>query len=88
VEEPPVPPLPPAPPKAVYRNVTIETPVDWRQWYDFYQAVVRPLAEAGVEVRLHVRLEASGEVDANLVDLSVKESVLQFDAEGKVEAEE
>ncbi len=83
------PPLPaPAPPPAVYRRVTIETPVDWRQWYDFYQAVVKPLVEAGVEVRLQVRLEASGEVDANLVDLSVKESVLQLDPGGKVEVEE
>jgi hypothetical protein len=29
-------------------------------------------------VHLFWRLEASGEIDANLVDLSVKESILQF----------
>jgi hypothetical protein len=57
-------------------------------WYDFYQAVIQPLAEAGDEVRLHLQLEASGEIDINLVDLSVKESVLQFDPGGRVEAEE
>jgi len=68
--------------------VSIETPVDWRQWYDFYQAVIKPLVEAGVEVRLHLRLEASGEIDANLVDLSVKESVLQFNPQGSVVVEE
>ncbi|MBN1956153.1 MAG: ATP-binding protein [Anaerolineae bacterium] len=79
---------PVTPPPAAYRRVVVETPVDWRQWYDFYQAVVRPLVEAGAEVVLHLRLEASGEIDANLVDLSVKESVAQFDARGKVETEE
>lgn len=76
------------PPPSTYRRVTIETPVDWRQYYDFYQAVVQPLVEAGAEVELHLRLEASGEIDANLVDLSVKESVLQFDARGKVSTED
>jgi hypothetical protein len=67
--------------------VTIETPVDWRRWYDFYQAVVKPLVESGVKVHVRLKLEASGEIDANLVDLSVKESVLQFDPQGKVETE-
>jgi hypothetical protein len=81
-------PPPPSPPLAVYQGVSIETPVDWRQWYDFYQAVIKPLVEAGVEVRLHLRLEASGEIDANLVDLSVKESVLQFNPQGSVRVEE
>jgi len=79
---------PPPPPPAVYQRVNIETPVDWRQWYDFYQAVIKPLVETGVEVRLHLRLEASGEIDANLVDLSVKESVLQFNPQGSVTVEE
>ena len=82
------PPPPPPPPPAVYQRVAIETPVDWRQWYDFYQAVIQPLVEAGVVVRLHLRLEASGEIDANLVDLSVKESVLQFNPQGNVTVEE
>jgi hypothetical protein len=80
-------PPPPPPPPAVCQRVTNETPVDWRQWYDFYQAVIRPLVEAGADVRLHLRLEASGEIDANLVDLSVKESVLQFNPRGKVDVE-
>ena len=79
---------PPPPPTNVYRRVTIETPVDWRQWYDFYQAVVKPLVESGVEVQLHLKLEASGEIDANLVDLSFKESVLQLNPQGKVDVEE
>jgi len=89
-EEPPivtVPPPPPPPLPATYHHVTIETPVNWQQWYDFYQAVIKPLVEAGSEVRVHLHLEASGEVDANLVDLSVKESVLQFDPRGHIEAE-
>jgi len=36
---------------------------------------------------MHLRLEASGEIDANLVDLSVKESVLQLNPRGEVETE-
>jgi hypothetical protein len=80
-------PPPPAPPANVYRYVTIDTSVDWQQWYEFYQAVVQPLIEAGAEVSLHLRLEASGEIDANLVDLSVKESVLQLNPQGKVDVE-
>jgi len=84
---PPGPTPPPSPPPAIYRRVTIDTPVDWRQWYDFYQAIIKPLVEAGAEVNLQLRIEASGDVDANLVDLSVKESVVQFNPQGKVEAE-
>jgi hypothetical protein len=81
----PPPPPPPAPPN-VYRQVSIDTPVDWRQWYDFYQAVIKPLVEAGAEVQLHVQVKAGGEIDINLVDLSVKESVQQLNPNGKVEA--
>ena len=60
--------------------------MDWRQWYDFYQAVIKPLVESGAEVHLQLRLEATGEVDANLVDLSVKESVIQLNPRGRVDA--
>ena len=67
--------------------MTIETPVDWRQWYDFYQSVVRPLVESGAEVALQLRLEATGELDVNLVDLSVRESVVQLNARGRVMTE-
>jgi hypothetical protein len=96
VEEPPaagpvvVPPAsrPPAPPPATYRRVTIDTPVDWRGWYDFYQAVIKPLVDAGADIRIELHLDASGQIDANLVDLSVKESVLQLNAGGRVEVED
>jgi hypothetical protein len=37
-------------------------------------------------MRLH--LEAQGELDANLIDLSVRESVTQFNPQGKVKTEE
>jgi hypothetical protein len=67
--------------------VTIETPVDWRQWYDFYQSVVRPLVESGAEVTLQLRLEATGEMEVNLVDLSVRESVVQLNTRGRVTTE-
>ena len=62
--------------------------MDWRQWYDFYQAVITPLIETGAEVHLHLRLDASGEVDANSVELSVKESRLQFNPQGRVNAKD
>lgn len=82
-------PQPPAPPPLrpqphTYQRVTIVTPVDWRQWYDFYQAIIKPLVENGVEVSIEVSIEARGEVDANLIDLSVKESVVQLNPRGKV----
>jgi hypothetical protein len=80
-------PVQPPPPPTVCRRVTIDTPVDWRQWYDFYQAVIKPLAESGADVHLQLRLEASGEIDVNLVDLSVKESVMQLDGLGRVDAD-
>jgi hypothetical protein len=76
---------PPSP--TTYHRVTIETPVDWRQWYDFYQSVVRPLVESGAEVKIQLRLEATGDVDVNLVDLSVRESVVQLNPRGKLVAE-
>ena len=34
-------------PAALYARVTVETPVDWRQRYDFYQAVIKSIAESG-----------------------------------------
>jgi hypothetical protein len=77
----------PLPLPAIYRRVTIETPVDWRQWYDFYQSVVRPLVESGADVTLQLRLEATDELDVNLVDLSVRESVMQLNARGRVTTE-
>jgi hypothetical protein len=88
----PQPPMPtpqpsPQPPPQTYRKVTITTPVDWRQWYDFYQAVIKPLAEAGADIELKLSIQASGDLDANLVDLSVKESVVQFNPQGQVETE-
>ena len=81
------PPVPPVAPANIYRRVSIATPVNWRRWCDFYQAVIMPLVEAGVHIEVRLQLEASGEIDANLVDLSVKESVLQFDPEGNVKVE-
>lgn len=65
----------------------METSVDWRQRDNFYQSVVRPLVEAGAEVALQLRLEATGEMDVNLVDLSVRESVVQLNARGRVVTE-
>jgi len=67
--------------------VTIDTPVDWRQWYDFYQAVIKPLVEAGADIRIQVHLDASGELDIHWVDLSIQGSVVQLDAEGNVRTE-
>ncbi len=85
IKPPPQPQSEPQP--QTYQRVTINTPVDWRQWYDFYQAIIKPLAEAGVEVKLELTIEATGEIEANLVDLSVKESVVQFNPQGRVETE-
>jgi hypothetical protein len=62
--------------------------VDWQRWYDFYQSVIEPLIEAGAEVAVELHLEATGELDADMIDLSVKESVTQLDPQGKVETEE
>ncbi|MCL4302340.1 MAG: DUF499 domain-containing protein [Anaerolineae bacterium] len=83
----PLPQSQPRPQPHTYQRVTIATPVDWRQWYDFYQAIIKPLVEAGAEVKLTLNIEATGDIEANLVDLSVKESVVQFNPRGKVETE-
>jgi hypothetical protein len=69
-----------------YRGLRAETPLDWQNWYDFYQAAILPLVDAGASVRLQLQLEAGGELDVNLSDLSVKESVTQFNREAEVEA--
>jgi hypothetical protein len=50
--------------------------------------VIRPLVESGAEVRVQLRLEPSGEIDANLVELRVRDSLMQFNPEGKVEVQE
>ena len=49
--------------------------------------MIKPLAEAGANIELDLTVQASGDLDANLVDLSVKESVVQFNPQGKVETE-
>jgi hypothetical protein len=43
---------------------------------------------AGTEVKLTLHLEANGELDINLVDLSIQESVQQLNPTGKVRAEQ
>ena len=43
------------------------------------------MRQAGLELRIQLSLEANGDVAANLIDLSVKESVLQFDVAGSVQ---
>jgi hypothetical protein len=58
--------------------------VGWKQWYDFYQVVIKPLVEAGVEVKIQLHLDADGEVDANSVDLSIKQSVVRLSPDGIV----
>jgi hypothetical protein len=86
----PKPPKPPKPPPTsrAYGRVVIDTPVNWQQWYDFYQAVIEPLIEAGAEVYVDLHVEATGELDADLIDLSVKESVTQLNPQGEVVTEE
>jgi hypothetical protein len=46
------------------------------------------LIEAGAEVKVQLHLEAWGELEADLIDLSVKENVTQFDPRGEVEVKE
>lgn len=47
--------------RTVYRRLSVETPLDWDDWYDFYQVVIQPLvSEAGADVQLHLKLEARG----------------------------
>ncbi len=75
-------------PPAIYRRLRIETPLDWQQWLDFYQAVIKPLVESGAQLQVRLTVEASGDMDANMVDLSVKESVMQFNSQASVQVEE
>lgn len=81
-----VPPQPPVP-SHVYHHVTIDTPLDWRDWYDFYREVIHPLAESALRMTIAVHVSAEGDLDANLVDLSIRESVLQRSPGAKVDAE-
>ncbi|MFW6097672.1 MAG: ATP-binding protein [Chloroflexota bacterium] len=74
--------------RTIYHRLSVDTPLKWQDWYDFYQSVIQPLvAEAGADVDLRLHLEARGEMDVNLIDLSVKESVVQYNREAQVEAE-
>ena len=66
----------------------IDTPLNWQQWYDFYQSVVKPLGESNAQIQVQVTIEAEGELDANLVDLSIKESVVQLNPQGRVSVED
>lgn len=81
-------PKPPTLPPAIYRRLRIETPLNWQQWLDFYQAVIKPLVESGAQIQVTLTVEAEGSLDANMVDLSVKESVVQFNPQGSVTIEE
>ena len=67
------------------REHLYKTPVDWQPWYDFYQAVIVPRVEAGANLDIQLNLTAGGEIGANLVDLSVWESVLQLSSRAGVD---
>ena len=73
--------------RTVYHRLSVETPLDWQNWYDFFQAVIQPLVDAGATVRLNLGLRAEGDLDINMIDLSVKESVTQFSRDAEVRAE-
>jgi len=72
-----------------YRRLSIDTALRWEHWQDIYDEVLDPLVKAGADLVLRLRIVAeSGEgVDANMVDLQIRESLQQRGLDAEVEAE-
>lgn len=92
--EPVPPPPPPRPgpedeePAATYRVVRGRGSLGMARWREFYAEVIRPLVDAGAEVKIDVSFEAQATpgVPADTVDLVVRENLRQNYA-GDVETE-
>ena len=61
---------------------------DWETWFDFYNEVIDPLVAEGATISLRIHLDAQAEagIDANTIELRIKESLQQrgLDAEVRV----
>jgi len=77
----------PESPSHSYSGIVIETDLDDMEWLSFYRSVIQPLAEAGADIDIHLSIQASKQdgLDANFIDLRVKESALQIGKNTKVD---
>jgi hypothetical protein len=80
---------PPEQPTHTYRSLQINTDLDDMQWLAFYRSVIQPLVEAGAEVSIELLVRATKRdgLDANFVDLRIKESALQIGRNTHVDTE-
>lgn len=78
---------PEPPQRRGYAAVRIETHLNHLNWRQFYNSVIQPLVEAGAKLELQLMLEAVDEdgLDPDLIDLRVRESVVQLDRNASVQ---
>ena len=81
---------PPEQPAHTYSSLQINTDLDDMQWLVFYRSVIQPLVEAGadVDIQLAIRATKRDGLDANFIDLRIKESALQIGRNARVGTED
>lgn len=72
----------------VYESVNVSSDdLDWKKWAEFHDAVIQPLVNSGANLKVRVSVEGSSPdgISANTVDLAVKEGLVQYGINAKVE---
>jgi hypothetical protein len=63
--------------------------LNWKKWSEFYDSVIKPLIQAGAEVRIQIQVKGeSGQgIPARTIELVIKESLSQHAIDADVQVE-
>ena len=69
------------------KTVRISAKVDWQRWPDFYDAIIKPLVQAGAQIEIKVDTLAKSDrgLPANTVDITLPENISQYKLEAIIE---
>lgn len=70
--------------------VRIDTPIRWEHWHELYNEIIDPLVREGatLDIRLHIDARSEAGIDANTIELRIKESLAQRGLAATVEVGE
>lgn len=69
------------------RMLRISAKVDWQRWPDFYDAIIKPLMQAGAQIEIKVDTIAKSDrgLPANTVDITLPENISQYKLDAIIE---
>jgi hypothetical protein len=73
----------------VHKVSVTSSGLDWKKWSEFYDSVIKPLIQAGAEVRIQIQVsgESGQGIPSRTVELIIKESLSQNGIDANVDTE-